>query len=112
MTIDPTHALLTAGYAAVIQQFESNILVPRVMGPSVGISPLTVLIGILIGSALYGLPGTFIAVPITAAAQVLLAHYTRHEPLADRTAPAAAAEERSGKGRLLRIGGRGRDVEV
>jgi predicted PurR-regulated permease PerM len=75
--IDPAHGLITLAYAAVIQQFEANILVPRVMGRSVGISPLTVFIGILVGSLLYGLPGTFIAVPIAATVQVILAHFTR-----------------------------------
>jgi predicted PurR-regulated permease PerM len=75
--IDPAHGLITLAYAAVIQQFEANILVPRVMGRSVGISPLTVFIGILVGSLLYGLPGTFVAVPIAATVQVILAHFTR-----------------------------------
>jgi predicted PurR-regulated permease PerM len=75
--IDPTRGLITVAYAAVIQQFEANILVPRVMGRSVGISPLTVFIGILVGSLLYGLPGTFVAVPIAATVQVILAHFSR-----------------------------------
>lgn len=73
-TIDPTKGVITLCCAAVIQQFESNILVPRVMGHSVGISPLTVLLGILVGGALYGLPGTFMAVPIAASLQVILSH--------------------------------------
>ena len=38
--------------ALVIQQLESNVLVPRVMREAVGVSPLTVLLGILVGSAL------------------------------------------------------------
>jgi predicted PurR-regulated permease PerM len=75
--IDPVKGLITVAYAAVIQQFEANILVPRVMGRSVGISPLTVFIGILVGSLLYGLPGTFVAVPIAATIQVILAHFSR-----------------------------------
>ncbi len=79
LAIDPGKALITVAYAAVIQQFEANILVPRVMGRSVGISQLTVLLGILVGSLLYGLPGTFIAVPVAAMLQVILAHYTRTE---------------------------------
>jgi predicted PurR-regulated permease PerM len=44
------------------------------MRETVGVSPLTVLLGILIGSALYRLPGAFLAVPVAAAVQVLLAH--------------------------------------
>jgi predicted PurR-regulated permease PerM len=58
----------------VIQQIASNVLVPRVMRETVGVSPLAALLGILVGSALYGLPGAFLAVPIAGAVQVLPAH--------------------------------------
>ncbi|MCA1647597.1 MAG: methylglyoxal synthase [Chloroflexi bacterium] len=77
--VDPTRALAVAGYALVIQQIESNILVPRVMGRTVGVSALTVLIGILVGAALAGLPGAFLAVPLAGALQVILAHVLRIE---------------------------------
>jgi predicted PurR-regulated permease PerM len=77
--IDPTRAVAVAGYALVIQQIESNILVPRVMGRTIGVSPLTVLLGILVGGALAGLPGAFLAVPLAGALQVILAHVLRTE---------------------------------
>ena len=72
--IDPWLALVVLVYAVVIQQIESNFLVPRIMGHSVGVSPLTVLLGILIGAILYGLLGAFLAVPIAGAIQVIVAH--------------------------------------
>jgi predicted PurR-regulated permease PerM len=77
--LDPTRALMVVGYALVIQQIESNVLVPRVMGHSVGVSSLTVMLGILVGFALAGLPGAFLAVPIAGALQVVLAHVLRSE---------------------------------
>ncbi|MBV9327407.1 MAG: AI-2E family transporter [Chloroflexi bacterium] len=77
--LDPTHALMVVAYALIIQQIESNILVPRVMGRTVGVSSLTVMLGILIGGALAGLPGAFLAVPIAGALQVILAHVLRSE---------------------------------
>ncbi len=77
--VDPTRALMVVAYALVIQQIESNALVPRVMGHTVGVSPLTVMLGILIGGALAGLPGAFLAVPIAGALQVILAHLLRTE---------------------------------
>jgi predicted PurR-regulated permease PerM len=45
----------------------------------VGISSLTVLLGILVGGALAGLPGAFLAVPLAGALQVILAHTLRTE---------------------------------
>jgi len=94
-TADPTRALVVALYALIIQQIESNILVPRVMGRTVGVSPLTVLLGILVGTALAGLPGAFLAVPVAGALQVIFAHVLRtedpsqseeHKDAADRAA--------------------------
>jgi predicted PurR-regulated permease PerM len=72
--IDPWTALIVIGYAIVVQQIEGNFLVPRIMGHSVGVSPLTVMLGILIGAILYGLLGAFLAVPIAGAIQVIVAH--------------------------------------
>lgn len=77
--VDPARALAVAACALVIQQIESNVLVPRVMGRTVGVSPLTVLLGILIGSSLAGLPGAFLAVPLAGAMQVIMAHALRTE---------------------------------
>ena len=74
LATDPPKALLVAGYALVIQQIENNVLLPRIMGHTVGISPLVVLVGILVGAALYGLPGAFLAVPVAGGLQVALAH--------------------------------------
>jgi len=72
--IDPWTALLVIGYAIVVQQIEGNFLVPRIMGHAVGVSPLTIVLGILIGAILYGLPGAFLAVPVAGAMQVIVAH--------------------------------------
>ena len=47
---------------------------PRIMGHTVGVSPLTVVLGILVGSILYGLPGAFLAIPVAGAIQVIVAH--------------------------------------
>lgn len=98
--IDPWLALMVLVYAIVIQQIESNFLVPRIMGHTVGVSPLTVVLGILIGAILYGLPGAFLAVPIAGAIQVIVAHAvgmedpeqaSAHGPAVDREAAAQAA---------------------
>jgi predicted PurR-regulated permease PerM len=79
LAIDPPRAIAVLVYALVIQQIESNVLVPRVMGRTVGVSPLTVLLGILVGSSLAGIPGAFLAVPLAGALQVILAHVLRVE---------------------------------
>ena len=70
------------------------------MGHTVGVSPLTVVLGILIGAILYGLPGAFLAVPVAGAIQVIVAHAVGmedaeqaavHGPAVAREAAAEAA---------------------
>jgi predicted PurR-regulated permease PerM len=98
--ISPWTALIVVIYAIIIQQVESNVVVPRIMGHTVGVSPLTVVLGILIGFILYGLPGAFLAVPVAGAIQVIVAHAVgmedpaspiAHNPAVVREAAAQAA---------------------
>ncbi len=71
-TMSPETALVLIVYALIIQQIEGYVLVPRVMSHAVGVTSLTVTLGIMIGSALDGIVGAFLAVPVAAAIQVLL----------------------------------------
>ncbi|HLH24636.1 MAG TPA: AI-2E family transporter [Chloroflexota bacterium] len=95
LVTDPFKALLLVPIALVIQQIEGNILIPRIMSQAVGVSPLTVVLGILIGAILYGPAGAFLAVPVAAALQVILNHTLRpalDEPTPDVPVPEAELE--------------------
>jgi predicted PurR-regulated permease PerM len=67
----PTNALIVAILFAVIQQIDGNFVAPRVLKDNVGLSPLYIIIAILVGSELFGLIGTFLAVPVAAMLRVL-----------------------------------------
>ncbi len=76
----------------VIHAAESNVLVPLVMRNSIGISPFMVLVSLMIGSAVGGIPGAFIAVPLTAGAEAVLTRLQdRETPVAQE--PAHAPDE-------------------
>ena len=64
--------LLVIGLAMLLQLIESNVLVPRIMHRSVGVSALVGLLAILAFGTLYGILGVLIAIPMTAVIQVLL----------------------------------------
>jgi hypothetical protein len=51
-------------YFIILQQIESNIIVPRVSGQAVGLHPLGVLLALLAGVELGGLGGALLAVPL------------------------------------------------
>jgi predicted PurR-regulated permease PerM len=58
------------------QQLENHILVPKIMERQVGVSAVTVIIALLIGGKLLGIPGAILAVPSAAILQVLFAEFT------------------------------------
>ncbi|MEX3611321.1 AI-2E family transporter [Rothia sp. LK2588] len=75
----PVNALLMLGAVILVQQIESNILQPLVMGKAVSLHPLAVLLAVAIGSMLFGVIGALFAVPVLAVMNTV----TRY--LADRT---------------------------
>jgi predicted PurR-regulated permease PerM len=65
-------ALLVLVFVLILQQVESALLVPRVMRNSVGMTPLTVVLAVLIGSTLAGPLGAILAIPLGAAVQAIV----------------------------------------
>ena len=47
----------------IIQQIDGNILVPRIIGESIGLSGFWVLFAIFVGGGLFGIPGIIVGVP-------------------------------------------------
>jgi predicted PurR-regulated permease PerM len=64
-------AIIVVVFVLILQQVESSFLVPRVMRNAVGMSPLTVILAVLIGSTLSGPLGAILAIPIGASVQVI-----------------------------------------
>jgi predicted PurR-regulated permease PerM len=72
LALGPQKALEVAGLYLVIQQIEGNTLVPYVMNRAVALHPLAIVIALVIGSALLGIPGAILAVPTAAVIQVIV----------------------------------------
>lgn len=64
-------ALLTLGMLLLVQQIDNYGISPRVMSSAAGASPATVLLAVSAGSALGGVWGMFLALPIYVAARAL-----------------------------------------
>ena len=65
--VSPTLAMFVIIMYVVIQQLENYIIVPKIMGRTVGANPLVILLAILIGFQIAGLVGMLMAVPLVAA---------------------------------------------
>jgi predicted PurR-regulated permease PerM len=72
ITVSPKLALYVGIYFFLLHQLESNILVPKIMERRVGVSPVTVIVALLIGGALWGLVGAILAIPTTAILSVVV----------------------------------------
>lgn len=69
------NAVIVAVLFGVIQQVDGNVILPRIMKDNVLLSPLVIIVAILVFSALFGVMGTFLAVPVAAMARVLKLHF-------------------------------------
>ena len=70
-TVSPGLALGVAVFFLVQQQLENAVLVPKVMGQTVGLSAVTVILSLVVGGELLGFVGALLAVPTAAIVQVL-----------------------------------------
>lgn len=68
----PIKAFWVLLFIIVLQQFDGLYLGPKILGKSVGLSPLLIILAILIGGGTFGVLGMFLAVP-TMAIVLLLA---------------------------------------
>ena len=62
----PIKCLYFIIFILALQQFDGNILGPRILGNSTGISGFWVIVAILVGGGLWGVAGMFLGVPIFA----------------------------------------------
>jgi predicted PurR-regulated permease PerM len=83
VSIGPGAALAVIGLVVLVQQLESNLLYPWIVGKTVELHPLVVLLAVAIGGVLYGVVGAALAVPLallaTAAVSVVRHHAIQGE---------------------------------
>jgi predicted PurR-regulated permease PerM len=80
-------ALVMLGCVVAVQQIESHVLQPFLMGRFVSIHPLGIIVAIAAGILVAGIAGALVAVPFAAAANAVVQH------LADETAVGEDPEE-------------------
>ena len=68
----PTKALVALGFYVVLQQVESNLIIPNVMRHQAHVPPLLTLIAVFAGGELGGILGALVAIPVAGAAKVLV----------------------------------------
>ncbi len=83
----PVDTIIWAVFAIIYQQVENNVIQPRIQSRAVQLDPLVVLISVLFGSALLGVLGALLAIPVAAALQIT---YREYRALRRQTPPPVA----------------------
>ncbi len=91
--INPMEALWFVIFLFVLQQFDGNILGPKILGESVGISGFWIMVSVIVGGGLFSIVGMVLGVPFFAAIYTLVSEAVdkRNEKKAKRKAEAEAA---------------------
>lgn len=74
LLISPAMGLKALAVIVVVQQIESNLITPQILGHSLGLHPLMVIFALLLGGELGGFLGLILSVPVAAVIKVTLEH--------------------------------------
>ena len=86
LLVNPLKAVYFALFVLALQQLDGNVIGPKILGDSTGISSFWVIVSILVGGGFFGVLGMFLAVPVFAALQTL-AKYLVNRQLRRRGMP-------------------------
>ena len=74
LLVSPKKCLFFVIFVIALQQFDGNILGPKILGNATGISSFWVVVAILVGGGFGGVLGMFLGVPVFACIQVMVKH--------------------------------------
>ena len=72
---NPIMAIWFVIFIVVLQQFEGNVIYPRVVGSAIGISGFWVLLAVTLGGGLFGIFGILLGVPLMAVIYTVYGEY-------------------------------------
>lgn len=91
--VSPMKAVIFLIFSTLLQQFESNLIYPHVVGSSVGLSALWVLFAVSAGGGLFGIPGMIFGLPTFSVIYELLRRWTNYRLKQKKQLQKVALEE-------------------
>ena len=73
LLVSPIKALYFVIFVLALQQLDGNVIGPKILGGTTGLSSLWVIIAILVGGSFFGVAGMFFGVPVCACLYSLVA---------------------------------------
>jgi len=84
--VSPTTAVIALLIVIAVQQLDALVMQPRVMSEQVDLHPLLVILSLLVGGTLFGVPGMVLSIPAAAVFKGMFVFW--FEKRAERQAPA------------------------
>lgn len=81
-TQDPSLALWVIVAFFPVQFFENNILTPNITGAYVQINPLVIILSLIAGAMMWGLPGMLMVIPYLAMVKIICENIEKTKPVA------------------------------
>lgn len=75
IVIDPMKALWFSLFILILQQIDGNIIGPKILGSSIGISAIFIMFSVIVGGGMFGLPGMILGVPAFVVVYNLIANF-------------------------------------
>ena len=76
LVTSPIQALWFVVLFIVLQQIENNLIYPRVVGTSIGLSGMWVLVAVSVGGSVMGVAGMFLMIPVTSVIYAVVREWT------------------------------------
>ncbi|NND08744.1 MAG: AI-2E family transporter [Saprospiraceae bacterium] len=64
-----------------IQFIEGNFITPKIVGNQVSLNPLTAIVSLVLGAAIWGLSGVVLAIPIAGVVRIVCSHFELLQPM-------------------------------
>ena len=77
-----TLPITVAGIYVTVNVVMAYLIEPKLFGRELNLSPLVVLVSVIVWTGLWGIPGTFLSVPLTASLQIVLANFEQTRSVA------------------------------
>lgn len=74
ITMPPIFVLYVLIMYGIIQVIDNNFLIPRIVASRVQINALASIISVIVGGAIWGIPGMFLSIPLIAIVKVICDH--------------------------------------
>ena len=94
LLVKPSLVVGFAIFTVVLQQIDGNVIKPVLFGDTTGLSPFWVLVSIVVGGRMFGIPGMVLGVPVfalfsTVYSEIIDKRLNMQKPLAAENAPEA-----------------------